>query len=617
MKKGLLYAGTVLFSASAFAAPVAETAPSRAFDADILKMMSTSVVKNQVRYSAPNKIVTPDKKFEICPTIIIPQTPFYGGGLINKETGTFAPVPVPANVPVLYKGGSVVYRADGVKDRFEDWDKIKYEWNYRNPVTWEESSEWIEGKQIAVNYAQLIDFGTFPMPNAIATYNEEVEETAAPYKIIFSGTPTVPLSDGNGGVALEDIGFTTMPSIEGITNEENYSPEALFGKQTFTDSETTYSQSTIDKAMNYWADAFEETTGEPLKEMKIKGLVQALPYGGSPYLLKSLTFLAYLWTEKDLTFDLTLYEMDENYQPTDRVIYQSKFTVEANADEATHKPEQLRMDLQHQDADGWTIDYVRIDCPVLLKVSGFEDNAGVVTFWPMAWGYDYDEPYCYVVDTTAGVLYDMIGEKGKTIDNYACYNRGAWGHDDVHWYFHHAFAVEVEAEYPILQPTDYFIGENEGVTMEYKEDGIYDINIEEGVSEVAVAIATSASDIDEIIADFEEDGLPEWIEKIEIMDGIHYQTQSGAFLNFIEVHFALKGDYTGKSFAVPFTYKTQNIQVGISNSDGEDPGPGAVDNIVIDQDSQFYDLQGRKLNGTPEKGVYILKNGVKTSKVIL
>ncbi len=78
---------------------------------------------------------------------------------------------------------------------------------------------------------------------------------------------------------------------------------------------------------------------------------------------------------------------------------------------------------------------------------------------------------------------------------------------------------------------------------------------------------------------------------------------------------ALPSGVAGRKGAIKFTGMAQDFTINVTQGDAS----SGVNDILVDADSApvYYDLQGRKVLGTPDKGVYIVKQGNKVNKVIL
>lgn len=61
---------------------------------------------------------------------------------------------------------------------------------------------------------------------------------------------------------------------------------------------------------------------------------------------------------------------------------------------------------------------------------------------------------------------------------------------------------------------------------------------------------------------------------------------------------------------IKFTGQAQDFTVTVTQ------GASGIADITVEGNAKYFDLQGRQINGNPEKGVYLVKNGNKVTKVI-
>ncbi len=78
---------------------------------------------------------------------------------------------------------------------------------------------------------------------------------------------------------------------------------------------------------------------------------------------------------------------------------------------------------------------------------------------------------------------------------------------------------------------------------------------------------------------------------------------------------ALPSGSEGRRGSITFTGMAQDFTINVTQGKVS----SGVNDIVVDAEAApvYYDLQGRKVVGTPDKGVYIVKQGNKVNKVIL
>lgn len=638
MKKSLLIATSALVGLTAVAVtPVNEMLTK----ADDLKESSLvrkeTVAQKSLKANVeaglqkgPAKALTAGD-YTLHPFMSMPTVPFYMNGLIMTDSKTqeesyVAPLVVPVNTPVKYGATWFTVKANSsVPDL--DRSKVSCTWNY---LDFNDSEEKVSNNgSLVMNYPASIAIGSKVRPELTFAYDGvSTVVPESPFRLVTGGTSIYPLSDG-----VTNVGFNTCAEIGDMSHtakgQWDYCQASIWGTGGFTNRPNeTYTDISTGYIAELVSDSFKAATGQDLKSVEAKGFGYNLPYPGSPYLLSSLSLYTWSTITEQATVKVDIYEADADGYMVGEPLYSKTCTVVPTANETPTSMYRtiVTTDLTSKDEDGFDLNYIVVDKPLFVLVSGFVNNPAFTRFYPWAGGYASSDinsktnarvnhfNYGRTLDCTAWNVVDLIGAGGTKISNYQDtidYYIFGQSSDDSDWttyYCYKNFFVEIAAEFPYLQPTQFYINSNK-TDIKYSADGNYVVDVPTGTESLDINIATSSTDIDEIVIDDEE--VVAGVE-MKVADGLEL-IQEGYGYNFIELQFKLDKNFVDKSFTIPVMYKNQKINLTIKN------GSASVNEIVVDGNvaTQYYDLQGRKVTGTPEKGIYIVKEGNKARKVVL
>ena len=621
MKKSLLIGASVLVGLTAVAVSRENAVVTKSLEIKDLvnvvdnapKMMEAKSVKGQ----GPAKVLSPDGNYNFYPILSMPSIPFYMNGLIftlqDGTTENIAPFPLPANSTQTYEAVTYVGKAVSTAPAFSNFQNFKYDWTYVDFVdgTYKNSTD----KTVSLTYPAQIRLGGKVLPGFNMHY-DALKDTmeSAPYELIIGGQGLMPLNSSEG-FGIQNIGFNTCALISNMRHQtaKQFSTNQYgnFGSMTYSNTVESFTELSEAGMLEDLSTAFEKAFGQKLASVNTTGIGYALPYAGSPYLLKKLDLYSWARIEGATQFTIEVYETNENGLIVGDPIYTKTCNMEPTLNESSTGRYRaiVSATFTSKDADGFDLDYVVVDKPLFVKISGFLNNDNVKAFGAWTGEYLYSYTYGQHLPCTAFNVVDLVGENGSKLSNYQYPLDGhAWGNDGVNFYYGKNFYVEVEAEYPYLQPSSLIL-DNKSVDIEYKSDGNYSIEIPTGTKNATAVVLTSSNDADMIV--FDEDAVPEGV-KVKIADGIELIDQTAAY-NFIEVQMEFDETFVNKSFTLPVIYKNLSMNLNFYN------GTASVGEVVVDTNAEtvYYDLQGRKVMGTPDKGIYIVKEGNKARKVVL
>ncbi len=610
MKKSLLIITSAFVGASAFATlPVLE----EAMMSNDVKSEKSAQLDNFIAQKVKSESVNgPRKKFgpvngyTLYPVVSVPSVPFYMNGLTLNTGLEVAPIVVPPYTAVQY--GRNIY-ATGQGTGTPPWDDVTVSWKYADMLADFEEKTSTE-KAITITYPAMDQLTTWKAPEMTATFQGTTSEAVVvPYTVAIGGQSVLYLShkddDGNTVTGPKAVGFNTCAQGHGIMFSNRQCQTCRFGTSGYSNREDTFDDYLGEFAMSEYASDFKSQTGKTLTKATAAGYGVSMGYSGVPYILKKLTLYAYSDLPSDVTCNVTIYKADAQGMPTTEIVKEQKVVVPANKpDEGYVLRSDIPVTFTSKDEDGFELDYMVIDSPLFIQVTGITNNKSIKSFAP--WIFAYEQGTQYYYKSNSYTIFELEGEGTKA---QVFYDNGTYtwtGSTSNHnW---RGSYVDVEAEVPYLVPNVLVIGENK-TDIEYDATNNYNISVPDGAEKVLIQISTSASDIDEILIDDEK--VPSNV-KMGMANGIEYvDQQNGGLFNFIQLQFALT-NFKEQSFTLPMEYKNQKINIKLYN------GSASVGEIAVDNNAEtvYFDLQGRKLNGVPEKGIYLVKEGNKVTKVI-
>lgn len=627
MKKSLLISASVLVGLTASASQPVNGELTKAFDISeqVLVYQNTAQPKAINIKKSPLKVASSENgDYTFYPLMVMPSVPFYMGGLTYTDSKTgevmhVAPYPVPLHTPQEYVAQCYYTRKTASTPQLDN-SKFKFGWKYLDFNDIENKTA--DGKSLSLTYPSNPILGGKVLPKMWMDY-EEVNDTAAepPYELILGGSGVYPLASG-----VQQVGFNTCAMINDMSQYKSTSTqwescgECKWGSTVYNGTTTTFTQGSLDRIKNVWADDFKSATNQTLQSVRINGVGYNLPYAGAPYLLKNLTMVGWGRVTAETTFYVDVYEADAKGNMIGEPLYKKTCTIVPTKNEQAGYSYgvQVSTNFTSKDADGFDLDYVVVDKPLFVKVYGFIDNPAVENFSPWAGGYlastidgsNRTNHYNYgrVLPYTACNIVDLVGDGGAEVKNLQSYFDTYIYGTDTQYYSYHNFYVQVDAEYPYLEPYSISI-DNKNTQVAYASDGKYNFEVPTGTNTLTLNINTSSSELDEVVIDDLE--LPTGV-KATVIDGIE-AVQSGRTYNFIGLQLEFDSSFVNKSFNIPVMYKNLSMNLNFYN------GNSSVGELEVDNNAApvYYDLQGRKVVGTPDKGVYIVKQGNKVNKVIL
>ena len=245
-----------------------------------------------------------------------------------------------------------------------------------------------------------------------------------------------------------------------------------------------------------------------------------------------------------------------------------------------------------------------IDSAVAISIEGFKDNSDIKTLSPASGYYPFSyEAYAsgnYDIIRDPALYLEFSAEADGTPGSVILYDRGLYFFDQS------------------TKPDGSYTDEDTLSMMDYPQfmvdatfPWILPVNGEESVT---LPLAGGNTDVTvnalyfNINAMLEDEiyslSTPDWVT-VDFGDSDQKTGDTTMTITVDESAENRTGDIVLEGLGVGMTIKV--IQ-------GEDSGVNEIE--AVSADAVYYDLQGRKLNNAPEKGIYIVKEGNKVSKVI-
>lgn len=537
--------------------------------------------------------------YEFSAAYAMPKGTFFGG-VFDYNGGSYYSnlALVPTETPLKYSGVYYAKKSNDNLGSFSDQDNVKKSWNYF--TGWDERSfneTSKDGMEITQVIPASLDVFAMVAPKFVIGYDGQAD-TASYYSIMAGGTPIAITPEGVSNVETSIWPYNR--SLLGIS----LCPDTYYGNDVMNESTgETYSQYGQAGNIQRWGAPFMEAFGEELKTSTVTGYYTRFEYS-APYALSSVSmmFLYNAAAEAELKFDF--YRMDGD-SITNQVLYSYTAKVPAGNDQ------QYTVTIPFTSIDEYDeeLSYMLIDCPMFMEVRGVE-NFGFIA--PVCCGYDPNNVNAHALPEVCGNILNLYGDN-QGIEGVLSNNAyWIWTRNDGKSMVFNYFDITVEAEYPNLVGSRYIIGEQQ-YFFDYQENGNYCVDLAEGEDEVFFVLASSAEYADEVFVDDSE--CPEWLN-YEVQDYYQKYLDEGLIQRGIAVRFNVSGGYAMRQGHIDVEYKGKKISLYVGQ-DGAAESAG-LDKVVTDNGkAEYFDLQGRKLQGTPANGLYLQRRGNKVSKVIL
>lgn len=370
----------------------------------------------------------------------------------------------------------------------------------------------------------------------------------------------------------------------------------------------TYSKSSVDGvtftpegACTDWLDVLKNDDADVVSGVQIMGFSQIIPAQSSPYFFTK----SWLWANVNINapteFTMKVYTVEEINGHN--IISDTPIAI-GHAPVAKQKGgTMLQFEIFPVDEDGDEIDGVVVvdNQELFLTFEGFNGNPAVdYIFMVYGSGTDFFRPAAgskavipWYANSYINVDYKLNGQDETSIETNPYYywndetGSNLWVPANYWWM--------INAKFPYV------------LNLETETDEFnYEVPVEGGEIEVDVdALYYIAPLVENDMMSYEVEG--DWVS-VELGEP---DRELG--LSPIKLTCEARPDGVDVRYAeVKFTGYAQDFTIYLKQ--GQESGVN-----VIGADGgkiEHFDLQGRKLNGNPEKGVYILKEGNKASKVI-
>ena len=476
----------------------------------------------------------------------------------------------PSPFGLLPSKGTVTFSVDG--DSFDDgiWT-----WNnglvdpYHEDYTFNGLENVIE-----LHAPSIIDDVVFTAPNG---------ETASPLAVSYFA-----------GAGLEYWGFENAREC-GATMyplKEGGMTEVLFDYCIANTRDYTAGGAPID-----WIETLKQDDSDVVENVALTSFYNFIPAMSSPYMFSR----SWMWVNAEFT---AATELTMTVLPViDNVISNTPIAVgyAQVAKGATNS--MIDFELFAVDEDGDEIDGALVinNQEIVLVIEGLNENPAIKQFQMVFGdGTNFSIPANgkavnpWYNTAYAGIQYTLNGEQeyGVFRNPYNYYADDArtelWTSSNFYWM--------VDAEFPYVNnaadDTDVF-----NLTAPVEGGEI--------VAEVEAMYFNILALIDEGLMEYTTDD--EWVSvTVEAAD-----PTTGITPVKIDCQ-PLPEGITGRTAAIKFTGFAQDVTINVAQ--GDNSGVNEIE--AVSADAVYYDLQGRKLNNAPEKGIYIVKEGNKVSKVI-
>ncbi|MDE6534696.1 MAG: hypothetical protein K2K82_01655 [Muribaculaceae bacterium] len=392
------------------------------------------------------------------------------------------------------------------------------------------------------------------------------------------------------------------------------------GSNTYT-AEFAVDRKPVDKYKDYYnengccmqyVNAINKYYGEKydVSNIRMSAYIAMLPEQTQTYLLDQTWFLAYYTASADVTLNVTVYGItDEGVIDMTKPIGAGEVVLPAHLKASS---EVAIVDLEAVDEEGFpTSNPLVIDGAACVFIEGFNDPS--ITYFNMLFngGTEFDDPDPDNADvndyfaSNAAILVDFIA-KEKGVEDAPELNGSKIWDTSIFVYGQEApfyGATDMNINYNVLFP--YVMNDEggedlivtapaEGGDVEYHFNAYFLISglVEEG-------LMTVESDADWFTC--------EAVRGVVEVDGKEYAT------NQINVKAeALPAGVEGRQGIVKFRGYASDFDLVVNQGDVSGISNVAAANGPV----EFFDLQGRKLNNAPANGIYIMRQGNKTSKCI-
>ncbi|MBD5343219.1 MAG: hypothetical protein HDR93_08235 [Bacteroides sp.] len=490
-----------------------------------------------------------------------------------------------------------------------------YEWsyNYMGPT----DMDWIpmtaESEHLPVAIEGAYQMFTAPTLTAFAgseqqSYTPEYVSRflCGPDFYSFGLTPSNLFEDWDEAEGLADYwGVTTCPVNIGVGKNAN-----LLEFTVDRDPEQRYVEYFNENgAFFQFTNAIMQRYSEyyDVSNIRVGSYIAMLPEQTQAYLMDQTWFIPYYQSTADVTLNVTIYgEDEEGYILTDKPIGSGEVILPAHAQVGA---EPVIVNLEAVDEEGFpTSNPLVIDGKAYVFITGFNDPAISKFSLFFNGGTEYSDPEAdiedyYACNAAIGYEFDAI-EKGvenaETLHGSQIWPTDVFVYgDNAPYYGPTDFTIYYNILFPYVTNADggqdmSVIAPAEGGNIEYPFDAYFLISglIEEG-------LMTAETDADWFT--FEAVNAP-----VEIEGNVYPSNQINITAQ------ALPEGVEGRQAVIKFRGYASDFDLVVSQGDVAGISNVAAANGPV----EYFDLQGRKLNNAPATGIYLQRQGNKTTKHI-
>lgn len=339
-------------------------------------------------------------------------------------------------------------------------------------------------------------------------------------------------------------------------------------------------------------------------DLKLVAYHSTMPSPGSYYQLSGIYFLCRSVNSEDVSVDVTVYEMDEEGNLSEKPVGKGSAIIPANTAEEEFY-DFLTVELSGVNKLGYTTNRpICSDKALYLTIDGTAiTGEAAESFYMMMYGtqlvspaeWDAQNYWRKLYPSRAQVIYSMTDKAtGETVV-------------DADPYIHAYYADQTNPATSDLKVTNnfflYYNLEFPQVFDAYTGSDSFEVNVDNGPVEVNV-------DGSYDFAQLYDDGT---MKAAATADWINFEVSYNEEHQFTVVTVsgeALPDGVTGRTGEINFTGYACDFTITVVQGDGGEDQNG-ISSIKVSANgaSEFFDLQGRKLNGAPANGLYIERNG--------
>lgn len=445
----------------------------------------------------------------------------------------------------------------------------------------------------------------FTVNGAVNTINYEPGEmiyqltmTATNGDAVATATPLA--SAYMGGASLDYYGFTMSDqTVAGLTMYPCAPGGTRVGYMGYNKAPADAANYDANGTFTGWADVLPLIYGGEAADysnIKIKEFSTIYPAQSSAYFFDSMTCWMYCGFSEATTLEGHIYPVVNNTVQQDKPIAR----IVANVEKAAVDGAMVNFNVIPLDEDGDDIEgsLVVDNQDICITIEKVYENSSIIALTPI-----FGNGTTFPVDTNSPWYTNsyVSVEYTKGGQTYVAFRACPYNY------------YEDDARTTMFRPANYYWSINACFPWVLNADGGRDFNVTAPVAGGDVEVSATALyyNLKGLVSvgkmDAESDS--DWLT-FSIGDG---NQQTGESIITVSAT-ALPSGVSGREGKITFTGMAQDFTINVTQGE-----VASVGEIVVDANAEtvYYDLQGRKVMGTPDKGIYIVKEGNKTRKVVL